>query len=119
MNFKIDGELAKTIGKGALRLGKAVVIDGLKAQAVKAATKTITVGFEKGADGIKELTLDDIIGKEKPKEPKKKWWNFKKEEAIEDILEELADTTVVDAEYTEVDDTEEEDVKTYEGEIVD
>lgn len=105
----MNKETAKVIGKGALRFGKAVVVDGLKAQALKGAKAAITTGFESGMDGIKKLTLDDVIGKEKVKTEKKSWNPFKKKDEIEVVLEEVTED-VIDAEFEEVEAIEEIEV---------
>lgn len=96
MNIKIDKEMAKAIGKGAMRLGKTIVWEGTKAVTVKAATKAITTGFEGGMDDIKKLRLDDVIGKAevKEKKPKKKWFSKNKKEVVEEILEEVTEDVV-------------------------
>ncbi len=88
MNIKLDGEQFKKIGSTGLKIGKAIVFEGTKALVVKAAVKSINTGFENGVDGIKNLTLDDVIGKkEKTDEPKKKWFS-KKEKVTEEVAEE-------------------------------
>lgn len=97
MNFDLlkDKETWRKVGKFGVRLGKAVVVDGLKAQAYKGAKVLITTGFEEGMEGIKKIGVDDVLGKEeiKVKSPKKKWWSKKdKEKEIEEVLDEIGAT---------------------------
>lgn len=66
--MKITEENLRSVGKVGLRLGKAVVIEGIKAVTLKATAKAITTGFEDGVGAIKDLSLDDVLGDEKPKE---------------------------------------------------
>ena len=63
MNLKLDkGQLEKS-GKLALRVGKAVVVEGVKALVLKTAATAITSAFEgKGTAGV---NLDTILGEEK------------------------------------------------------
>ena len=100
--LKMDKEQLKSIGNAGLRIGKAIVIEGTKALVVKTAVKAINTGFEGGKDGIKGLTLDDVVGKKKDKEdkPKKKWFSKKKDE-VEELIEEVTED-VVDEDDVEV-----------------
>jgi len=65
MNINIDKEQLKGFGKVGLKFGKAIVVEGVKAIALKTAAKAINVGFEDGFDGIKNIKLDDVIGGKK------------------------------------------------------
>lgn len=67
MNFKLDKEQIKGLGKTGLKLGKSIIVEGTKAVAIKAAAKVITTGFEDGFGAIKDIKLDDVIGKKEKK----------------------------------------------------
>ena len=114
--LKMDKEQLKVIGNAGLRIGKAIVVEGTKALVVKTAVKAINTGFEGGSNGIKKLTLDDVLGKdEKKSKPKKKWFSKKKDE-VEELIEEVAE----DAEIVETDTVEKtEEVIYAEAELVD
>ena len=112
----INKELVKGIGDKGLRLGKAVVVAGVKSLAVQTATKAITTGFDKGVDGVKEtLTFDAIVGakKEKTEKTDKKKWFSKKgkteetigesEPEVEVTVSDSSKESVIDVEATEVD----------------
>ena len=114
----INKELVKGIGDKGLRLGKAVVVAGVKSLAVQTATKAITTGFDKGVAGVKEaLTFDAIVGAKKEKTEKtetdkKKWFSKKgkTEEPVGESQPEVEVTvgndskeSVIDVEATEVD----------------
>jgi hypothetical protein len=80
MNLKLDkGQLEKS-GKLALRVGKAVVVEGVKALVLKRAATAITSAFEgKGTAGV---NLDTILGEEKEKDASRKWFFKKKKEVV-------------------------------------
>jgi hypothetical protein len=88
--LKVSKEQLKEIGKGAGKIGKAIVIEGTKAVALKGAAAVITQSFDEGLGGVKELKLDDMLnGGKKKKKPKKALFAFKKnkDEAIEAVVE--------------------------------
>lgn len=88
-NINIDKDNMKVYGKTAGRIGKAIFIEGTKALVLKTAAAAITTSFEDGFGSVKKLKLDDVIGEEKSKTktPKKKWFNKKEKEVVEEILE--------------------------------
>lgn len=99
MNFKFDKEMVMTGLNKAGQLSKVVVVEGIKAVALKGAAKMITTGFDEGLDGIKKLSFDEVTGIEKKeKKPKKKLFSKKDEkvEVVEELLEEVVEETVED-----------------------
>lgn len=90
MKIELNKETMKHIGEVSLKLGKNIVIEGTKAVALKAAAKAINVGFEDGFDGVKNIKLDDVLNSNKrgKDKPKKKWF-AKKEDLVEDLIEEI------------------------------
>lgn len=104
------------IGKGAGKIGKAIIVEGTKAVALKGAAAVITQSFDEGVGGIKDLSLDDVIKGGKKKKPKKSLFAFKKavaEEALEEVVEDLVETE--DNEDVDVN----VEVEVVEGEIID
>lgn len=85
IKMNIDKEQLKNIGNTGLRIGKAIVIEGTKAVVLKTAAKAITTSFEDGIGGVKKLKLDDVLGKQEEKQPKKKRKLFSKKEESEVI----------------------------------
>lgn len=68
MKININKEHFKMIGTQGLKLGKAIVIEGTKALAIKAMATTITTSFDEGMAGVKNLSFDDlVIGKKAAK----------------------------------------------------
>lgn len=65
--MKINKEQLKVAGDVSLRLGKKIVFEGTKAVALQAATKAITTSFDSGFEGVKLMTIDDVIGDKKKK----------------------------------------------------
>lgn len=63
----INAEQLKGFGKIGLKIGKAIVIEGTKALVLKGAAVAITSSFEDGFDGLKEITLDDVLKGKKDK----------------------------------------------------
>jgi len=88
INFNIDKEQLKTVGKGAWRLTKAIGFEGSKVLLGKALMVSLDTTFKGGASSIKDIRLDDVIGKEKPKQPKKKLFSKDKNEA-EELIDEI------------------------------
>ena len=64
-NININKETIKTAGIVAGKIGKAIVIEGIKGVLLKSAHKAITTSFEGGMDGVKQLGIDDYLGKKK------------------------------------------------------
>lgn len=87
MKFNINEEQLKGIGKVGLRIGKSIIVEGTKAVILKGAVATINAGFENGLDGIKSVSLDDVLKDKKDKAPKEKkgFFNRKKRSKSEDI----------------------------------
>lgn len=94
-NMNVNKEQWKEIGNTGLRIGKFIVVEGTKALVLKTAAKAITTSFEDGIGGVKQIGLDDIIGKKKEDKPKKKWFG-KKEDVVEELLEIAVENTVED-----------------------
>ena len=63
----INAEQLKGFGKIGLKIGKAIVVEGTKALVLKGAAVAITSSFEEGIDGLKDITLDDVIKGKKHK----------------------------------------------------
>lgn len=63
MEFNINKEQLKGFGKVGLKLGKAVIIEGIKGLALKGAMVGINTAFSGGK--IKSITLDDVIAGQK------------------------------------------------------
>lgn len=94
MEFKFDKETMKKTGKTAWRITKAVGIAGVKGIVIDTFTRAVGSSFSGNAVPVKEIfTLDYVIGEEKPKEPKKKWFG-KKEKKAEELIEEVTATAV-------------------------
>lgn len=90
MKFEMNAEQLKKIGKVAGQFGKAIVIEGIKGLALKAAGNVITTAIDDGFDAVKDLTFDEVIGVNTKDKPKKKRFNKKKKD--EEILEDVATT---------------------------
>lgn len=107
MKINFNKEQAKAFGKGAGKVGKAIVIEGTKAVVLKTAAAVITQSFDEGFSKVKELSLDDMLkGGKKNNKEKKKLFSFKKKDKTEELAEEVGDATeeVADAEFVEVKD---------------
>lgn len=74
-------EQLKGIAKAGLRLGKAVVIEGTKAVILKGAVVAINASFDSGLEGVKSLTLGDVL-KDEDKESK---GLFRRKKKVADI----------------------------------
>ena len=70
--MKITEEQIKKFGETGLKIGKAIVVEGTKALLLKGAAVAITTSFEEGLDGVKNLSLDDVISGKKNKKKDKK-----------------------------------------------
>lgn len=107
--LKMDKEVLGTIGKGAGKIGKTIVVEGTKAVVLKGAHAVITQSFEGGLGSVNELDLDDILRGGKKKESKNGLFSFKKKTKGDgDNLETEVDITF--AEDAEVTIDESEDV---------
>lgn len=89
--LKMDKEQFEKGWNVTKRISKAIVIKGTQALILETATKVLKTSFDGGVDDVKKLGLDDIIGKEKPEGPKKKWFSRKKDE-VEEILDDVENT---------------------------
>ena len=67
--LKVNKEQLQEVGKGAGKIGKAIIVEGMKAVALKGATAVITQSFDGGLGSVTDLGLDDVLkgGKKKPK----------------------------------------------------
>ena len=72
--LKLDKEQLVEVGRGAGKIGKAILVEGTKAVALKSANAVITQAFDREAGPISELKLDDYLkgGKKKNKPNKNK-----------------------------------------------
>lgn len=59
MNFNIDKEQLKGLGKIGLKIGKQIVLDGTKSLIVKSAMVAIETAF--GRESFKTIKLDDVL----------------------------------------------------------
>lgn len=105
MKITLNKEQMVKIGMAGLKVGKAIIVEGTKAVVAKGTTKMIMEGFDNGIDGIKKMTLDDVIGKgteeksEKVKKEKKGLFkrDKKKVKEVEVSIENNENTVVVEA----------------------
>lgn len=67
MKITFNKEMVKTVGVAAGKIGKAIVIEGIKGVLLKSVTNTITTSFDKGIEGVKKMTIDDYVGRKKKK----------------------------------------------------
>lgn len=67
MKLPINNEMAKKFGVGAIKVGKAIVWEGIKGVLLKSVTNAITTSFDSGIEGVKKMTIDDYVGKKKKK----------------------------------------------------
>lgn len=63
MKITVNKEQMAVVGKAGLKIGKAIIIEGTKAVVGKGVMNVAIVGLEKGKGGIKNMSLDDVIGK--------------------------------------------------------
>lgn len=99
--LKMDKEQFVAIGKGAGKIGKAIIVEGSKAVLLNSTKAIITQSFNKGSGGVKELELDDLLNGGK-KKPKKALFSFKKKkDETEDTLETEVEIETVEAEIVE------------------
>lgn len=82
--MEFNKETLKVVGKAGLKVGKAIIIEGTKAVAVKGVTAIIMDGFS-----VKDMTVDKFIsgGKVDGTEPKKEKKGFFKRKKKEDEVE--------------------------------
>lgn len=81
-----DKEQWIKVGKKAGQLSKVIVVEGVKAVALKGTAKVVTTSFDEGFGGVKKLSFDEITGIKNDETPKKKWFS-KKEDKVEELLE--------------------------------
>lgn len=97
--LKLNKEQITEIGKGAGKIGKAIIVEGTKAVALKGAHAVITQSFDGGFRTVSDLDLDDILRGGKKKEPKKGLFSFKRKVKEDgDIVETEVDIEFVDVE---------------------
>lgn len=82
MKININEEQVKAFGVIAGKIGKQIILEGTKAVVIKATTKTIKASFEDGMDGVKNLSITDLIG------------GHKKKTKLKDIIEQAKETEV-------------------------
>lgn len=99
-NLKVDKEQVMKGLNVSKRVGKAVVVEGIKALTLKSAAKVITASFEGGVEDVKKIGLDDILGEEKPKKQKMRLFSKKKDE-VEEVLEEVDENETIKFETVE------------------
>lgn len=97
--LKLDKEQLVEVGRGAGKIGKAILVEGTKAVALKSANAVITQAFDREAGPISELKLDDYLkGGKKKNKPKAALFSFKKKkgESVEAEVElDIADDAEV------------------------
>lgn len=89
MKINISKEQLVGLGKAGLKVGKAIIIEGTKAVAVKSVTAVIMEGFDNGSEGIKNLSVDKLVsgGKVKEDKPKKEGGLFKRRKKKEEEID--------------------------------
>lgn len=112
--LKVNKEQFIEVGKVAGKLGKAIVIEGTKAVALKGAAAVITQGFDEGFGNVKNLSMDEMLagGKKKheAKKNKKSLFSFKKKDKTEELIDDIAEATVETEEEFEVFDNYDVDI---------
>lgn len=88
MEMNINKEQLKGFGKVGLKIGKAIVVEGSKALLIKGAASAITASFDDGFEGVKNLTLDDVL------EGKKRSKRIDDVKEANEIIEEISKTEV-------------------------
>ena len=102
MKITLGKEQIAKIGEAGVKIGMAIIIEGTKSVVAKGTTKMIMEGFDNGIAGVKNMSLDDILGKKsdnetvKVKKEKKGFFRKKKdiitqEEHIEAVSEAFSD----------------------------
>lgn len=76
----------KVVGNYGARIGKTIVIEGVKAVAVNTAKTVVMTGFEDGLGSIKKLGWNDFLSDKEARIYKK----AKKKETISELKSELA-----------------------------
>lgn len=111
--IKLNKEQFVAIGKGAGKIGKAIIVEGTKAVALNGAKAVITQSFNNNSGGIKELGLDDLLNGGKKKKPKKAIFAFRKKkgetegsleaevEIKTEVVEDTNETEYVEAELVQ------------------
>lgn len=107
--LKMDKEQLITIGKGAVKIGKTIVIEGTKTVALNSVAAVITQSFDDGIGGVKKLDLDDVLagGKKRNKARKEKKGLFSKKKKEETEVSELdvevsAESVTINADDVEI-----------------
>jgi hypothetical protein len=84
--LNLNKEQLAEVGKGTVKIGKAILVEGTKAVALKSANAVITQAFDREAGPISELKLDDYLkGGKKKNKPKAALFSFKKKKG--EVLE--------------------------------
>jgi hypothetical protein len=97
MNVKFDMGLVKSIGRGSMKYGKKIVVEGIKSMAAQGAMKIVNTAFDEGLGSVKSMTFDEIIGIDDKK--KSKLFSKKKKDETKETYE---DGDILDAEFEEV-----------------
>jgi hypothetical protein len=97
MKITFKKEHLETVGKGAVKVGKAIVWEGTKAVAKNSGMAVISQAFSKKGE-IKDLTLDDYLAGGKKKASKKGLSLLfkKKKDGAEEVLEAAVETGTKD-----------------------
>jgi hypothetical protein len=62
----VKNDKVRATGAIVGKVGKAIVIEGVKGVLLKSAATVITTSFESGMTGVKKLTVDDyVVGKKR------------------------------------------------------
>lgn len=101
MKLQFNKETMKDLGNAGLKIGKSIIVEGTKAVLVKGTVAVITTSFEEGANGVKSLTLDKMLGNDKKKETKSLFKRKKKVEVEIVDVEELVNEAIVESDKTE------------------
>lgn len=83
MKIQVNKELAMTIGKGAMKYGKLIVVEGIKSIAAQGAMKVVNTAFDEGIGAVKDMKFDDLVGINDKKTKKKLFTKTKKETKVE------------------------------------
>lgn len=92
MKITVNKEQMVTIGKAGIKIGKSVIIEGTKAVLAKGAVTMISEGLDNGIDGIKKLSLDDVLGKKEKEEKEKRKRLFGRKKKVKVDAEQLTET---------------------------
>lgn len=68
----VNKDTLATVGKGAGKIGKAIIKEGTQVVVLKATAAVISQSFDNGFDSVKSLSMDDVLAGGKGKGDKKK-----------------------------------------------